>query len=59
MKKAREKNARTELVAPAGNMQKLQVAIAFGADAVYLSGKSLSLRAQSGNFTDEQMAAAV
>jgi len=59
MKKASAKNVRTELVAPAGNMQKLQVAIAFGTDAVYLSGQSLSLRAQSDNFTDEQVAAAV
>jgi putative protease len=49
-------NNRAELVSPAGNLQKLKVAIAFGADAVYLSGKSLSLRAQSENFTPELMA---
>jgi putative protease len=48
-----------ELVAPAGNLQKLKVAIAYGADAVYLSGRSLSLRAGSENFTPEQMAEAV
>ncbi|MBI5115289.1 U32 family peptidase [Candidatus Poribacteria bacterium] len=50
------RDTRAELVSPAGNLQKLKVAVAFGADAVYLSGKSLSLRAQSENFTPEQMA---
>jgi len=55
----RPQNARAELVAPAGNLQKLKVAIAFGADAVYLSGQRLSLRAQSENFTDEQTAEAI
>jgi len=48
-----------ELVAPAGNLQKLKVAIAFGADAVYFSGRDLSLRAQSANFSPEQMTEAV
>jgi putative protease len=52
-------NARVELVAPAGNPQKLKVAVAYGADAVYLSGRSLSLRAGSDNFTPEQMAEAI
>lgn len=42
-----------ELLAPAGNMEKLKTAIYFGADAVYLSGKSFGLRAFAGNF-DEQ-----
>jgi putative protease len=48
-----------ELVAPAGNFQKLKVAIAFGADSVYLSGKSLSLRAQADNFTPDEMGEAI
>ena len=52
-------DAPTELVAPAGNLQKLKVAVAYGADAVYLSGRSLSLRAGSANFTPEQMAEAI
>lgn len=52
-------NARVELVAPAGNPQKLKVAVAYGADAVYLSGRSLSLRAGSDNFTPEEMAEAI
>jgi putative protease len=59
MSVAREKSARIELVAPAGNLQKLKVAIAFGADAVYLSGQTLSLRAQAQNFTPSQMAEAI
>ncbi len=53
------RNMPIQLVAPAGNLQKLKVAIAYGADAVYLSGRSLSLRAGSANFTPEQMADAV
>ncbi len=52
-------NAPIELVAPAGNLQKLKVAVAFGADSVYLSGRSLSLRAQAENFSPEQMAEAI
>lgn len=48
-----------ELLAPAGNMEKLQVAIHYGADAVYLGGKSHSLRNLSGNFTSDELAKAV
>lgn len=40
-----------ELLAPAGNLEKLKVAIDFGADAVYLGGNKLNLRAASDNFT--------
>ena len=48
-----------ELLAPAGNFDKLVTAIHYGADAVYLGGKVFSLRAKAGNFTDEQMGQAV
>lgn len=48
-----------ELLAPAGDQSKLEAAIAYGADAVYLGSKSFSLRAQSGNFTLEKLADAV
>jgi len=48
-----------ELLAPAGNFEKLETAIHFGADAVYLAGKEFSLRNFSGNFTLEEMASAV
>jgi len=44
-----------ELLAPAGNLEKLKVAIHYGADAVYLSGKSYGLRSFAGNFTIPQM----
>lgn len=40
-----------ELLAPAGNLEKLKFAFSYGADAVYLGGKDLSLRAGSANFT--------
>ena len=48
-----------ELLAPAGNMEKLKTAFHFGADAVYLAGKRYGLRAFADNFTDEQIAEAV
>lgn len=48
-----------ELLAPAGNPEKLAVAIHYGADAVYLAGKSFGLRAHAGNFSDDELAAAV
>lgn len=40
-----------ELLMPAGNLKKLKTAFHFGADAVYLGGKSFSLRAFADNFT--------
>ncbi len=48
-----------ELLAPAGNFSKLKTAVYFGADAVYLGGKDFSLRAQSDNFTEEEIEEAV
>ncbi len=48
-----------ELLAPAGNFEKLVTAIHYGADAVYLGGKQFSLRAKAGNFSKEQMEEAV
>lgn len=40
-----------ELLAPAGNLEKLKVAIEYGADAVYIGGNKYGLRAKSKNFT--------
>ena len=40
-----------ELLAPAGDMEKLKTAVRFGADAVYFGGEMFSLRAGAGNFT--------
>jgi len=48
-----------ELLAPAGNFEKLEIAIHYGADAVYLAGKDFSLRNFSGNFTDTEMVDAI
>lgn len=39
-----------ELLAPAGNLEKLKYAIAYGADAIYAGGKEYSLRAKADNF---------
>jgi len=48
-----------ELLAPAGNMEKLQIAIRYGADAVYMGGREFSLRGQADNFSLSEMAAAL
>lgn len=48
-----------ELVAPAGDFEKLKAALAYGADAIYLGLERLSLRAQAGNFTPEGLVTAV
>lgn len=47
-----------ELLAPAGNMEKLKTAFHFGADAVYFAGKQFGLRAFADNFTNEEIAEA-
>lgn len=54
-----EKITKSELLAPAGNFSKLQTALHFGADAVYIGGKNFSLRTFADNFTREEMIAAV
>ena len=48
-----------ELLAPAGNLEKLKIALIYGADAVYVGGKNFSLRAFGGNFTDDELKIAV
>lgn len=48
-----------ELLAPAGNMEKLRMAVLYGADAVYLAGEKFGLRTASDNFTFEEMKEAV
>lgn len=44
-----------ELLAPAGTLEKLKFAVIYGADAVYLAGKSFGLRAFAGNFSKKDM----
>ena len=48
-----------ELLAPAGDLEKLKAAVLYGADAVYLGGKQFSLRAGAANFDPETLAAGV
>ncbi|WP_250278136.1 peptidase U32 family protein [[Clostridium] colinum] len=50
---------KVELLAPAGDLEKLKVAILYGADAVYLGGNAFGLRAKAKNFTIEEMAEGV
>lgn len=50
---------KAELLAPAGDMNKLKTAFYFGADAVYVGGKKFSLRAQAGNFSEDELEEAV
>lgn len=45
-----------ELLAPAGNLEKLKIAVHYGADAVYLGGKAFGLRNLADNFTRSEMA---
>lgn len=48
-----------ELLAPAGNFEKLRFALHYGADAVYCSGRAFGLRAFAGNFSNEELAEAI
>ena len=48
-----------ELLAPAGDMERLQMAVAYGADAVYLAGTTFGMRSFAGNFSPEQLKEAV
>lgn len=48
-----------ELLAPAGDLEKLKAAVLYGADAVYLGGRHFGLRAGAGNFGEKEMAEGV
>lgn len=48
-----------ELLAPAGNMERLHMAVAYGANAVYLSGSMYGMRSFAGNFSREELREAV
>lgn len=52
-------NEKPELLAPAGNLEKLKIAIIYGADAVYIGGEEFSLRVAAENFTTEEIAEGV
>ena len=48
-----------ELLAPAGDMERLRMAVLYGADAVYLAGESFGMRSFAGNFSPEELSRAV
>ena len=48
-----------ELLSPAGDMERLKMAVLYGADAVYLAGTDFGMRAFAGNFTPEELPKAV
>ena len=48
-----------ELLSPAGDMERLRMAVAYGADAVYLAGTSFGMRSFAGNFSPEELPLAV
>ncbi len=48
-----------ELLAPAGNMEKLKIAVHYGADAVYLGGEAFGLRNKADNFSVDEMRVAL
>lgn len=48
-----------ELLSPAGDMERLKMAVAYGADAVYLAGTSFGMRSFAGNFSPEELPLAV
>ena len=48
-----------ELLSPAGDIERLKIALRYGADAVYIGGKNFSLRANAINFTNEEIKEAV
>ena len=48
-----------ELLSPAGDMERLKMAVKYGADAVYLAGTAFGMRAFAGNFTPEELPLAV
>ena len=58
MQNTRPKGNKPELLAPAGDMERLEMALAYGADAVYLAGDTFGMRAFAGNFDREALARA-
>ena len=48
-----------ELLSPAGDFERLEMALCYGADAVYLAGREFGMRAAAANFDDESLRRAV
>lgn len=55
LKPGQNRAADCEILAPAGNLEKLKIVIRYGADAVYLGGTGFSLRAHAGNFNSGEI----
>lgn len=55
----KENIKKPEILSPAGNYEKFEFALMYGADAVYMAGNSFGMRAAADNFTKEQMQTAV
>ena len=51
--------AKPEILAPAGDFERLKAAVLYGADAVYLGLRQFGMRAAPGNFTEEELFEAV
>ncbi|MFD0714035.1 U32 family peptidase [Paenibacillus sp. GCM10027626] len=51
----RHRLSKPELLAPAGNLEKLKFAVHYGADAVYIGGQKYGLRSNADNFSFEEM----
>lgn len=52
-------NQKLELLSPAGDMERLKLAVKFGADAVYVGGEMFGMRTNPSNFNSEQLKQAV
>ena len=52
-------NPKPELLCPAGDLERLEMALHFGADAVYLAGEQFGMRAAAGNFSPDGLRHAV
>ena len=52
---AKRQVKKPELLAPAGNLEKLKIAVHYGADAVFLGGQEYGLRSNADNFTMEEI----
>ena len=50
-----DKKRKPEVLAPAGDLERLKMAVLYGADAVYLAGSEFGMRAFAGNFTPEEL----
>lgn len=59
MSQHRIMNKEFELLSPAGDMERLEMALHYGADAVYLAGRQFGMRAAAANFEDDQLRLAV